>query len=111
MTEFSNKLAENEEMLKAYTEKAAIDYGATNTFILTTSDRAYEHRKDLVEQAYARDVLLMDEMGFYWSAKEENLQKDSNITFAGKTMAEFPLYAQSFCADERGDSTEQEIER
>ena len=111
MTEFSNKLAEDETLLKAYTEKAAIDYGATNTFILTTSDRAYEYRKDLVEQAYTRDVLLMDEMGFYWSANEENIEKDKDIVFAGKTMAEFPLYVQSFCEDERDDAAHQEIER
>ena len=35
MTEFSNKLAEDKEMLKAYTEKAALAYGATNTFVIT----------------------------------------------------------------------------
>ena len=53
----------------------------------------------------------MDEMGFYWSANEENIEKDKDIVFAGKTMAEFPLYVQSFCEDERDDAAHQEIER
>lgn len=111
MTEFSNKLAEDETLLKAYTEKAAIDYGAANTFILTTSDKAYEYRKDLVEQAYARDVFLMDEMGFYWNADEENITKDQDITFAGKTLEEIPLYVHSFSSEKEECDKEPELER